>query len=220
MPPNIRLPESLGLEASGTANRAAEWTRWYLEKNDNWVGSSCYDHQPPVCHLKGFQSVRGHLLSGKAVSTIGSQAWKLDSSWIFKYECKPMASAPDSPAILTKGDVGAITIELESGELAMESVRVEADRGELAFTWQSGQAGLHSLDMGLPLTPLPEVNVILMAKTLLPPLPNTEHRLCPAHEGSSDWSGWREINSTISSSSSSLRLYWGLMSVLGSDTFL
>ena len=32
-----------------------------------------------------------------------------------------MASAPDSPAILTKGDVGAITIELESGELAMES---------------------------------------------------------------------------------------------------
>ena len=45
-----------------------------------------------------------------------------------------MASAPDSPAILTKGDVGAITIELESGELAMESVRVEADLGELAFT--------------------------------------------------------------------------------------
>ena len=45
-----------------------------------------------------------------------------------------MASAPDSPAILTKGDVGAIAIELESGELAMESVRVEADRGELAFT--------------------------------------------------------------------------------------
>ena len=31
MPPSIRLPDSLGLDASGIARRAAEWIRWYLE---------------------------------------------------------------------------------------------------------------------------------------------------------------------------------------------
>ena len=31
MPPSIRLPDSLGLDASGIARRAAEWIRWYLK---------------------------------------------------------------------------------------------------------------------------------------------------------------------------------------------
>ena len=35
---------------------------------------------------------------------------------------------------------------------------------------------------------LPEMNVVLAAKAFLPPLPDAQHRLCPAHEGTSSFS--------------------------------
>ena len=39
MPPSIRLPDSLGLDASGIARRAAEWIRWYLKSMNLEVGA-------------------------------------------------------------------------------------------------------------------------------------------------------------------------------------
>ena len=56
-------------------------------------------------------SVLGHLLGGKAVSTIGSQAYNFEQlvNRSRYCDCKPMARAPDSPAILTRPDVGAIS---------------------------------------------------------------------------------------------------------------
>ena len=67
-----------------------------------------------------------------------------DNTMFKEYEYKPMARAPDSPAILTRPEVGAIS---ESGEPVMELlVWVEAETwGKLDWTRQSGHTGLRSL---------------------------------------------------------------------------
>ena len=141
----MRLPESLGLDASGKASKAAEWIRWYLKTKNKvtaiigplfWL-VTCLPLQRLFVYLEsppGQLGCEHHRLPGLQFKAKNIK---------LRLQYKPMARAPDSPANLTRAEVGAIS---ETEDPVRELlVWVEVDTGgKLDRSRQSGHAGLHS----------------------------------------------------------------------------
>ena len=83
----------------------------------------------------GRQGCEHHRLPGLQFKAIKNTKLRL--------ECKPMARAPDSPAILTRPEVGAISEREEPVRELLVWVEVDTG-GKLDRSRQSGHAGLHS----------------------------------------------------------------------------